>query len=342
MDSLTAAEAALLARHRRQAVSQTARPPASQGQKQPTLGAVFSRQRQSGSQVQVTEQSLPKDSASQMQVAEFPVPQTGQPPSRSIHVHTQQAARQRQARVRTRRQQGGAGSRTDLTVQQKADLCTDIEAAFKRDGISKRAAWKRFAADWKLHTRTVQRIFAAREIWQQNLRGLTEKGRGRAGRLTGKRNGRPAKRSKARQVRRHLPGKRGYLGTTDHLRAERLATRQWGLNEEGLGHNINQSALFFAFQTLVADAVAGLESRQEAGEILSTADSQKLKFAQGRLAAWQKSGRNLERQTEAHGPDRLAPASDQQDDQVQRRGRTAQARSSLAQLRQGSPPDQPG
>ena len=296
MELLTSREVALVAAFRRQAAADAARPPASSATptaspgRQPTLAALFSKQRGEAGP------------ASQ-EVAQFPVPSTGQtararlPVPQAAGSFSVQAALAARTKPRSGRRAVaiGAGSRTDLTAQQKVDLCAAIQTAFETDGISKKAAWSKFGTDWRLHPRTVQRMFAAREVWQTQVSKLTEEGRGKPGRLAGVRNGRPAKRAKARQVRRRQPGERGYLGTTDWLRTERQTVKDWGMAQEGMGHRLSMSDLFFGFEAVVAQSVAALEQKQTDEEIFSIEDSKKLKFATDRLASWKKGGRPLEK-----------------------------------------------
>merc|ERR1712194_588939 len=63
--------------------------------------------------------------------------------------------RYRQAGIRPKpKVRGGATTRTDLSAQQKVDLCTALQTAFTQEGLSKRQAWKRFADEFKLHPRS--------------------------------------------------------------------------------------------------------------------------------------------------------------------------------------------
>ena len=127
---------------RRQAAADaasTATPPASPG-RQPTLAALFSKQRGEAGP------------ASQ-EVAQFPVPSTGQtararlPVPQAAGSFSVQAALAARTKPRSGRRAVaiGAGSRTDLTAQQKVDLCEAIQTAFTTDGISKRTAWTNLA-----------------------------------------------------------------------------------------------------------------------------------------------------------------------------------------------------
>ena len=313
---LTAADVHALALRRRQAAAADAAAAAAKAaqpraMKQPTLQAAFARQRgdtgAAASQTAVF--PLPPERALPASSFQSPVKKSGQADadvldlctpspaaSRVLVTPPQSASKGYGSRGgRPARVDGGAGSRTDLTAQQKVDLCSELQTAFTKQGISKKAAWRQFSLSWKLHPRTVQRIWTGREIWQNLIKGLTEEGRGRPGVRTGRRNGRPAKRGRQRTVRRRQPGKRGYLGTTDHLRAERQALKQWALDQEAIGHRLSGADLFFSFEVMVTQTVADLVRKREAGEILSAADSARLAFAQQRLESWSRGGRQLQK-----------------------------------------------
>ena len=86
-----------------------------------------------------------------------------------------------------------------------------------------------------------------------------------------------------------LPGKRGYLGTTDLLRTERLALKAWGLAEEANGHCLSRQDLFRQWKLLVTRRADLLRTRQTDEGELSDHSQKVRKFAQDRLTCWQKT-----------------------------------------------------
>ena len=59
-----------------------------------------------------------------------------------------------------------------------------------------------------------------------------------------------------------LLGSRGYLGTVDLLRAERMAVRAWGLPEEANGHCLGRWDLFRQWSLVVSRRVAVLQAAE--------------------------------------------------------------------------------
>ena len=114
--------------------------------------------------------------------------------------------------------------------QQKAELFREMQAVFEAEGIGRKRAIQRFSQSWGCCAKTAQRIWDARELWQSKARE-EQRGRGRPGVKSGRRNGRPARRAAQRKVPKRQVGIRGYLGTTDFLREERQAVAAWGRAE---------------------------------------------------------------------------------------------------------------
>ena len=81
-------------------------------------------------------------------------------------------------------------------------------------------------------------------------------------------------------------GKRGYLGTTDHLRAERQAVKFWAEQTEQNGHFLGRADLFRRCSRMVHAWEAQLLAKQ-ANPGLTEDEAKVLTAAQERLKAWQ-------------------------------------------------------
>lgn len=190
--------------------------------------------------------------------------------------------------------------RVDFSVLQKHRLCLQMAQKIQ-SGMSRKRTFKEIAVEHGCSASTAKIVFRQSERWAHMNAEHEIKGKKRGQHVTSfASEGRPAKYNAGKvRPQRRLPGPRGYLGTLDFLRAERLAVRFWAELEEELGHAIGRGDLLRQFMKLTKVRVDELAGKIADGQELLKQEIKCLSFCRGRVDKWDESHRARDRTAKA-------------------------------------------
>jgi hypothetical protein len=186
-------------------------------------------------------------------------------------------------KVKTRKELPGCvKKRSELTAKSKSTVLAVLREKQSSPGFSKHQARKNVASQFGVSESLVRRL--------EKVEVADKLGRWLAQREVGKKSLRipgstlPLSKLVSKSQGRRLPGQRGYLGTTDHLRSIWLQTRVWARNTEAAGHELSPSDVLRDFRLRLASAVVQREK-------LATLTP----LQQKELGAWKKKQETLDK-----------------------------------------------
>ena len=190
--------------------------------------------------------------------------------------------------------------RVDFSALQKHRLCLQM-AQKLQSGMSRKRIYWEMAVEHGCSAGTAKAVFRQSERWAHMNAEHETSGKKRGQHVSSfASEGRPAKHNAGKvPPHRRLPGKRGYLGPFDFLRAERLAVRFWAEHEEELGHAIGRGDLLRQFMKLTRVRVDELAGKTAGGQELLKQERDCLSFCNRRIDKWSESHRAKDRTAKA-------------------------------------------
>ena len=190
--------------------------------------------------------------------------------------------------------------RVDFSALQKHRLCLQM-AQKLQSGMSRKRIYWEMAVEHGCSAGTAKAVFRQSERWAHMNAEHETSGKKRGQHVSSfASEGRPAKHNAGKvPPHRRLPGKRGYLGPFDFLRAERLAVRFWAEHEEELGHAIGRGDLLRQFMKLTRVRVDELAGKTADGQELLKQERDCFSFCNRRIDKWSESHRAKDRTAKA-------------------------------------------
>ena len=157
-----------------------------------------------------------------------------------------------------RRGREQAALRTELSAAARLELVRQVQAVLQ-EGLSLHKAKSKVARQANLSLQAVTSSWKKQEAFQAFLQ---EQDRGLDS-LRKRGSWKALRKLKSLAQGARLPGKRGYLGTTDHQRSIWQAVAQWAQAEEANGWPLTRQDLLTDFQRRLEQAIAAMEAKQQ-------------------------------------------------------------------------------